>query len=115
MDEAAKRFADLAAQYAPNVIDAAKQAARIEAYSALALSVIWFGFAVSLAVAARICLRTHPEWDDDWFIPARFVGWVAICISALCFAGGLWAWINPWTWVTMTSPELWIAKRALHL
>ena len=35
MDELAKRFADLAEKYGPNVADAAMAAARIEAYSCL--------------------------------------------------------------------------------
>ena len=49
IDEAAKRFAELAEKFDPKVVEATLGAARIEAFSWLASSALWFGGAAALA------------------------------------------------------------------
>jgi hypothetical protein len=56
MGEAAKRIAELAEKLDPKIVEATLGAARMEAFSWLASSVLWFvGAAVSLF------------WDISWF------------------------------------------------
>jgi hypothetical protein len=117
MDEAAKRLADLAAQYAPSVIDSAKAAAQVEAWSCLASSLIAFAIVGALVMASKLCWRLQPSWDDadDWLIPPRIIGCACLVIAVIPASIGVWCWLDPWTWVAMSHPELWIAKQALHL
>ena len=109
-DQLAQRFADAAANFAPQVADAAKQAATIEAYSCLASSLLFFGVAFAAAFAALKLYRKAQD-DSDWYPGVFIFGVLAVLISI----PGAWAWLDPWTWITINHPELWIAKRAFNL
>lgn len=113
MDELAKHFAELADKYGPKVADAALEAARVEAFSCLMGSLIWFGLALAACLLGRFLYRkSHEEnWDNDWVFLA-FVSWAVA--GGLCVPG-VWAWIDPWTWITISHPELWLAKQAFHI
>lgn len=112
MDELAKEFAALAAQYAPSVIDAAKRAATVEAYSTLAGALLWFFVSGASIAAALSCHeKVAGEADSGWWFGVIIFGVVGL----LCALPGVWAFVDPWTWTAMNHPELWIAKKALHL
>ena len=113
MDKLAQEFADLAKQYAPAVGDAAMRAARIEAYSSLAAGALTLIFAGAMLCGAFWLARKafSGDWDEITFLPAGIL--CIVGIIALC--AGLWSFVDPWTWVTIQHPELWIAKRAFGL
>lgn len=114
MDELAKRFADLAEKYGPDVAQAAKAAVRTEVYSTLVSSVIWLAFAVAMGLVARWLWRLKPRDASDRPI-AIFGAVIASLIAAACGASFLWHWIDPWTWTALNHPELWLAKQAFHI
>ena len=115
MDEISKRFAELAQQYGPQVIEAAKQAVVVEAYSTLFSSIIKLCLAAAFAGIGLRLIKMFPEFDDDWLLPPRFVGFSFLAISLIPLIMGVWNWIDPWTWVAMNHPELWLAKQILHI
>lgn len=116
MDELAKRFADLAAQYGPAVADAAKAAARTGAFSSLVGSIIPALIAVVALWATRFLWLKAKSVKDDMEYPFVYVAsCVCACIGVGCALGAIWAWIDPWTWTTINHPELWIAKKAFHI
>lgn len=116
MDELAKRFADLAEKYGPYVAEAAKNAARAEAYSTLAASVIAIIVSIAAAYGTRQCWEKYKEWSgDDGGHPILFAVIILALFSGVSFLIALWAWIDPWTWITINHPELWLAKRAFKL
>ncbi len=114
MDELAKRFADLAEQYGPQVANAAKEAARIEAYSTLVSGLICGIVGAVLAYLAIYIGRKlySEEWQEVLLWPLAAI--LAVIAVALGWVF-LWAFADPWTWATINHPELWIAKKAFKL
>ncbi len=117
MDELAKRFAELAEKYGPQVAEAAKEAARTEAYSCLSSSAIWLAIAcVLMFVGRRIYNKgkqNHdPLGDGDVLC---IIGFALCGLAVPAVLIGAWHWIDPWTWTTINHPELWIAKKAFRI
>lgn len=114
MDELAKRFADLAAQYGPDVMRAALVSVRIEVYSTLVSSFIWLAFGIVCLLGMRWSWPQTPK--DDLDLPWGKIGAIAgALVGAICIASFVWIWIDPWTWTALNHPELWLAKKALHI
>jgi hypothetical protein len=113
MDEAAKRFAELAEKLDPKVVEATLGAVRIEAFTWLASSALWFSGAAALAFFAHFLVTksNDDDWDKQWF----GVGIASYIGAALCFLPGIWIWLDPWTWTAINHPELWIARLVFHL
>lgn len=113
MDELAKRFADLAAQYGPKVADAAMQAARVEAYSCMAAGALCLLFGAGFFYAAKILWHKWEKerWDEITLLPFG----ILVLIGITVFTIGVWSFVDPWTWTTLQHPELWIAKKAFKL
>ena len=115
MDELAKRFADLAEKYGPNVADAAMSAARVEAYSTLASGLMAaLAGAAMLYVALLIWRKAAAanSFDSEFiYVGAVVVGLIALIPACI----GIWSWLDPWTWITLNHPELWLAKKAFHI
>ena len=107
-DQLLQHYSAIADQFAPQVVDAAKGAATMEAYSCLASSFLWFLVA---AIAGYVAYRFKKTNDNDWMPEVIVFGILSVLISLR----GFWAWIDPWTWAAMNHPELWIAKTSLHL
>ncbi len=113
MDELAKRFADLAEKYGPTVANAALNATRIEAYSCLVGGLLSAGFCALFIYGTRFFyLKIKNEsWDELTWIPIVFLSIAAIVTGGIA----IWSVIDPWTWVAINHPELWIAKKAFKL
>src|ERR1700722_598494 len=96
MDEAAQRFAELAGKLDPKVVEATLGAARVEAFSWLASSALWFAAAAAFTFLGHFLLAKSNDdnWSADWF----GVGAASYIGAVLCFLPGVWIWINPWTW-----------------
>lgn len=116
MDELAKKFADLAEKFSPRVLDAAKEAAKVEAYSSLVGSLEWFVTAIVLLGLGKffLDLQTHDK-EKDRIIPWSFGAAFCFGLGGICLLPGIWNWIDPWTWTAISRPELWIAHKILGI
>src|SRR3954467_12361957 len=114
MEELAKRFADLAEKVGPSALDAARGAVRVEVYSVLASSLIQILVATLLIIAGRRlwAWKTNDDFDG-WFPPTAAS--VLFGVAAICSMMAVWNWIDPWTWVAMNNPDLWLAKKVLKI
>jgi hypothetical protein len=115
MDELAKRFADLAEKYGPSVVDTALQAARVEAWHALVFNL--FGIAAALVlfrVGRRLwTAKGNSRWEEhDLQVMA---GGALLVIGGIIGFFAVMNTFDPWLWMTMKNPELWIAKKSLGL
>lgn len=106
MDELAKRFADLADKYGPSVADAAMSAARIDGYSSLVGGIVYL---LLFAALAYLTIRVG-SCGNDGEIFAIIIGMIAFCFL-VCAGINL---LDPWTYVAISHPEIWLAKQALH-
>ncbi len=114
MDKTAELFAKLADQYGPFVIEAAKGAARVEAYSCLVSSLVAAGIAYAMYRAGQHLRNKKCEDRTDDGIVHAF-GYLILALTIIPASIALWAWVDPWTWTTISQPELWIAKKTLRL
>lgn len=114
MDELAKRIAALADQYGPSVIDAAKEAARMQAYSSVQGHIIGLILCAALILLARWCWRKNVTDDTD--IPFGRIGaCILFGIGGIVGTVAITGLTDPWLWSTFKNPELWIAKKTLGL
>jgi hypothetical protein len=110
MDELAKQFAELATKFGPQVSDAAKQAVVTTVYSQLVGSVIPLAISVIFLKAGQWLWEQD---DDDGFLKLfACLAWGVTLVSISVFC---WQWIDPWTWIALNHPELYLAKRAFGL
>ena len=107
-DQLLQHYSEIADKFSPQVMDAAKQAATMEAYSCLASSAMWFLVA---GIFGYVAYRFKKTDDEDWLLAVITFGILSVLISL----PGIWAWIDPWTWAAINHPELWIAKTSLKL
>jgi hypothetical protein len=114
MDEIAKRFAELAEKYGPNVVEAARQAASIEGYSTLVGSLLWLLSAACLILSGRYLwnITCKDEFDTSF---VKLASGLILLAAFPCLLSGIWSIIDPWTWTAINHPDLWIAKRILKL
>ncbi len=114
MDELAKRFADLAVQYGPYALEAARSAVRVEVFSTLVSSIVTASFAIGGAIGGRFLWRL--EIDDEFDEPlVHAAGAILLGLATIPAAMFVWAWIDPWTWTALTNPDLWMAHKILKL
>lgn len=114
MDKIAELMAKLAEQYGPNVVDAARGAAIVEAWSNFEADLVLAGFsAVALLATKRMWHSTSATDMDMNFgkigaVVCGLIGSItaAVSIGLLC---------DPWLYTAMIHPDLWIAKRVFHL
>ena len=110
MDELAKQFSQVAEQYAPQVINASLMAAQISALSAMAGGLIAFVIAGTLWRVGKFVWQKGDK-DDILYVPAC----LAYGSAGIAFCIGVWSFVDPWVWIALTRPEIYIAKRALGL
>lgn len=114
MDELAKRFGELAEKYGPNVVDAALQAARVEAYSKIVGSLAGItAMVIGLLIAWYLWNKELEDEHDE--IPLRIFGGIAGIISAIGLVICVSNLLDPWIWTAIQHPELWIAKKVFKL
>jgi hypothetical protein len=114
MDELAKKLVELSDRLGPQVVDAARGAARMAAYSALQGHIVALVVAAAVASVAVILWRRNAMFDDD--LPAgRACAGLLFGVAALVASLALAGITDPWLWSTFNHPDLWIAKRVLNL
>lgn len=113
MDEIAKKMAELAERFGPQVIDAARGATVVEAYSSMMSS------AICLLVCAALTFGGRTLWAkrdvDDEFDGYRVVSCIVWAVAAILVIPGAWGFLDPWVWTAINHPDLWIAKKVLHI
>ena len=116
-DNLMRHFADLAEKFAPNVIDAAKQATQVEALKCLILSLVELPAGCALLYAAyRLAKMTHEGLSDSFEDGLAILALIFCSLFGLIFTiGAVIDLVDPWTYVALAHPELWIAKKALCL
>jgi hypothetical protein len=101
------------------VINAALEAARIEAISTLVVGVWCLLLATMITLGAlkfgKVLYRKPHNYDDKWDD-----AWIAVPVFGMLMAGilflfGAWALLDPWTWTALNHPDLYIAKKVLKL
>jgi hypothetical protein len=115
MDELAKKIAELSEKYGPHVIDAARQAVRMDMYSNLVSTLMEAGAAGLLIYAGMFLWKkasTSDSYDAEMLYPVSWMLWAAAMIPACC---AIWTWIDPWTWTAFANPDLYLAKRVFRL
>lgn len=111
MDKLAEKFAELAEKFGPNVVDAAKGAAVAQAYSTIASSLTWFAIAFAFCIVGKKVYGVKDEFGGtEVSSVAVYITWI---VAALCLITGVWTVIDPWVWLTIKQPEIWIAKKIL--
>ncbi len=114
MDEIAKKLAELAEKYGPHTIEAVRGATQIEAYSTLAGGVMSITIACIVGKCGLMLWNTQNK--DDFDRPMiRGAGVVFAVIALIIAMVGIRAFADPWTWVAINNPDLWIAKRVFKL
>lgn len=101
-------------------------AARVEALTSLFWGVVLLGVAVGFLGVAyyarqrRRAIRGAPVGvrppnsnasEDGWTIALVLSAWA----GAFAFTGSLSKLIDPWAWVALPRPELWVARQLLGL
>jgi len=112
MEELAKHFADLAEKFRPAVADAAKGAVVAAVYSNLVGSLVALALAGVFYRIGRCLCNTE---DPDGMGAGILFGGLALLISLISACVFVWCWIDPWTWIALQHPEIWIAKKAFGL
>jgi formate hydrogenlyase subunit 3/multisubunit Na+/H+ antiporter MnhD subunit len=112
MNDLAQHFSDLATKFGPQVIGATFSAVRISAVMWLIGALVLVGASIALAFLVRAFDADYKEKKNpDARDAALFVG------TLVAFTGilGLWILLNPWTWVMLFRPEIWLAKQTFGL
>lgn len=114
MDKIAERMAELAEKFGPSVVEAARGAVRVEAYSTLAGAVQTAAIAIAMVFAGRFLWKYETEGHFDSSLPRAFA-FIIFSLSAIPFAFAVWAFIDPWTWTGINNPDLYLAKKILKI
>lgn len=112
MEEIAKRFADLTEKFGPSVIEAARGAVRVEAYSSMMASGIALASVIALSlVGYRLFDKGRKEGEEGWLV----VGGIMLFAAMVVFFPAIWGFVDPWVWTAINNPDLWIAKKVMKL
>lgn len=111
IDKLTDKFVEIVGALQGPGLEIAREAARTEAFSNLRLDLVC---AIGGLWLAR---KGHREWVADKDINSGItLAWMigGGCGAFLCLLG-IVGFLDPWLWVTMVSPEQWLAKKALGL
>ena len=117
IDLLAGKIAELADKASGPGMQAALEAARMEAYSCLAGATAGMVFAGIVGITAAKLWKRGKAWTGNsydtnfWFVSACCL----FGLAALMVFINSWAFIDPRTWVTLSHPEYWLAKRMLGI
>lgn len=113
MEELAKRFADLADKFGPDVAGAVMAAVRVAGWTELVEGLLSGFIGAALAGAAFFWIRSvrkQPGIDELVWLPIGTIALVAfglLCISAAHL-------LDPWLWTAFSHPDVWLAHDVLN-
>lgn len=116
MDKLAELFTKLAETYGPNVVDAARGAAIIQAYSDIQSAIIGLIFVACCLYPIKRMWKSKIGFDDFMEISWPKIGAGLLVITAsivLIICIGILT--DPWLYTAMSNPDLWIAKKVFKL
>lgn len=110
------KLSALADKYGPEVVDSGLWVVRVNGIKGIIAGFCLLAVSYVLSRLASRCWRKDPEeygtFDrEDW----KFAGSFVFVACALFFAGALWFLFDPWVWVSVFEPKLWIAKKIMGL
>lgn len=110
MDKLAQQISDLAAYYGPQVHDNAFLAVQVDSVRDLLVMVLLFIFAAGLLfVSVKV---SKSEDMNDFGGPLIFISGA---FGLACAVSGLCILFDPWTWIPLFRPDLYLAHVALHI
>lgn len=114
MDEIAKLFTKLAEQYGPQTVEAVRGAAIVTAYSSIQGALVGLAFST---ICIPICKRMWKSTAaTDMDINFAKIGAIALaCIAMITAFISIASLTDPWLWVTLKNPDLWIAKKVFKI
>lgn len=111
----ANKIETLATEYGPEVVDMALWVARIDALQVLSVTFLL----VVLAVISALFVKPLNKWakrvDPEFETPAPLLGYVAGLTSIVLGFIFILRVFDPWPWVGVIEPQLWIARHVLGL
>lgn len=111
----AVKLGELSTEYGPEVVDAALWIARIDALSILGSTAIIFLIGIFLALNIKKAMAWSIKVEPDWDSPLAIWGYAVAGASLILLFVATVRLFNPWPWVGIIEPQLWIAKRVLGL
>lgn len=108
MSTAEQKIVEVISTLQGDGIEAAKQAARMEAFSSLAAGTMWLAAAAGGVFLFRYIMRSKHE---DKVFGAGLV----LVLSVIAGLIGTWCFIDPRVYTTISHPEWWIAAKLLKL
>lgn len=105
----------LATEYGPEVVDTVLWVARIDALQILSATLLLAVLALLFGLATKPIAGWTKKIDPDWDSPLPLLGYLS---GAACIVLGFIALLrvfDPWPWVGVVEPQLWIAKQILGL
>lgn len=102
----------LATQYAPAVTEAGLQAVRVDGYSTLVGSSVGFVLSSALGYGSWRGIKWGMKNDDEG---ACILGMVGIVVAAAGIVITVLGLTDPWLWTMLNHPEIYIAKKVMHL
>lgn len=108
MSNAEQKIVEVISTLQGDGIEAAKQAARMEAFSSLASGALWLAAAAGGVLLFRHIMRS--EHDDKVFGAA-----IVLLLTVIAGLIGSWCFIDPRVYTTIAHPEWWIAAKLLKL
>lgn len=120
MDKLAEKIAELSDKYGSHTIEVMRGAARVEAYSTLMsggmMLVLGLAFLGGAGFMYRLGCKIRDSDDSYYDGEGQFIiCGVLTLISAGPLLAGIWCFIDPWVYATISNPDLWIAKKVLGL
>ena len=106
-------LSDIADKYGAETVDAVITVVQIKGVDNLARSLFSFSFILLIIIFGRRMLR----WAKGYQRVSDGFSWMAIsCVTVAIMAptiSGLLGLLNPWPWVAIIEPKLWIAHEIL--
>lgn len=118
IDKLTDKLAEIASAMQGPGLEAAKGAAAAEAMSILAGGALCGLAAVGFAYVMRWSwrrLQATGDYEEGAQLYYVLLTGGSALLVAILGSRAVWAFADPWTWITLTQPELWLAKRALGL
>lgn len=109
------KLQNLSAEYGPEVVDAALWVARIDALAVIGATVAILIAGIVLGLNTKTARAWSKKVEPNWESPLAVWGGLVGLSSIVLLTMGTIRILNPWPWVGIIEPQLWIAKKVLGL
>jgi len=92
--------------------EAALAGARAEGVAALVSSALWFGVSGALFLLSEDFARRSRR-SDDYDEELTVFSWISALLAGFVVLPGIWAWLDPMTWLALNNPAAYLARRVM--